>query len=299
MSKYIIIFISFFFAVGCVPTAKNQWVSTIKVKPHEVPVSEAFLERVRANWYYNTKTKCYGANKWFRVEWRRTDPKIDKLNRQQFIAIFGQPDSICQGWVEKKEYERFLYAHKDLEMMSNLGYLCSAPYSSSPYLYEGYLHEEGVFFYEIPEDHKLYNKKFDFKKLDSLYISATAGYKPMLVDSTILVDSIRGIKKTFKFVSNNHELQAIRDKKAKSIIRDYFFYNKKAKHYIWISGFPLPSSCDSKAEVKRLFGKPTKVETNGDLIYHISLPGRYGRPSYIRWSPLPNGKYSVTVNIER
>ena len=42
--------------------AKMQWVSTITIKQSDMLVSKDFLNQVRANWYYNKVTKCYGVN---------------------------------------------------------------------------------------------------------------------------------------------------------------------------------------------------------------------------------------------
>ena len=83
----------------------------------------------------------------------------------------------------------------------------------------------------------------------------------------------------------------------KKAMHNYYFYNAKAGHYICIDGLPLPWSCISKSEVMRLFGKPSKIDTNGDLLYYISEPTYYGYRNAIIWSPQPDGQYVMNMRI--
>ena len=278
MTNRIIIFIATIFAVGCTPTAKTLWVSTVKVKPSEVPVSKEFLDRVRTNWYYNTTTKCYGINVGFKsyltnglYEGCRETPKLDT---QQFKHIFGQPDFIVEDKFYPAQY-RFFYTHIDLKTFAKLGH----SYATGTQLgvYSGGFEDKKTGFVgegDVDNMFGLYEQKFNVHELDSIYREA-----------------ILGCCKT------ESEITDFRNTKAKQAMHNYYFYNKKARHYVHIDCLPLPSSCDSKIEVIRLFGKPSKIEANGDLIYYLSLPNHYGNRNFIKWSPIFNGKYAMEEEI--
>ena len=100
--------------------------------------------------------------------------------------------------------------------------------------------------------------------------------------------------------SNGFRLLQLRrvNEKVKVAMHNYFFYNKKAGHYVHIFGLPLPQFCESQAEILRLFGKPSVIESNGDLIYYLSLPNHYGNRNLIKWSILPNGKFGMEEKIQ-
>ena len=269
MNKLILLFIPILFIVACTPIVNRQWESTIKIKPSKVPVSKQFLNMVATNWYYNITTKSYGINVGFKTYltnglyngWS----EVSKLTTEQFVAIFGQPDFISN--------DRFLYTYIDLKATAALGLPRS---TTTPYVYSGIFIDRKISFVaEGDQDgFEYYQKKFNFKEVDSIYVGST-----------------ENCCKTQK------EWQDWRNDRAKKTIHTFFFYNKKAGHYICIDGFPLPSSCVSKSEVIRLFGKPSKIDKNGDLLYYISKPNYYGHPNVIKWSPLPNGQYVIDIII--
>ena len=78
---------------------------------------------------------------------------------------------------------------------------------------------------------------------------------------------------------------------------NFFFYNKKAKHYIHIDGFPLPPTFRSKEEVLRYLGKPSKTEINKELIYFLSIPDSYQDRNFVKCSPQNDGSYIVSEII--
>jgi hypothetical protein len=278
MSKYLFLLIASIFAVGCA-TAKMQWVSTINIKPSEVPVSKEFLDRIRSNWYYNTNTKCYGINVGFKSYLANGlyegCKETLKLDTQQFIRIFGQPDFVFKDKFFHTQY-RFFYTYIDLNTRAKLGFSYAA--NSRIDVYSGGFEDKKISFIgegDIDE-FGFYEQKFNSHEVSSIYKIA-----------------ILGCCKT------ESEETEFRNTKVKEAMHNYYFFNKKAGHYVHIDGLPLPSSCASKAEVLRLFSKPSKIEANGDLIYYLSLPNHYGNRNFIKWSPLPDGKYAMEEKIDR
>ena len=275
MSNRFIIFIATIFAVGCMPTAKKQWVSTIKVKPNQVHVSKDFLDRVRANWYYNKVTKCYGVNRGFNGFFTYKEKGFDeviKLNVKQFISIFGEPSFYNDSTKQYNYDTTMLYAYIDFGARAKAGY---SPYISTPYVYSAIYVNQKMYFGKGDED-KLgyYDKKYNFKQLNETP------------------------NKAFKnCCKTESELVNLRNAEAKKVMSNYFFYCKQAGHYVLIDYAPFPSSCESKAEVIQIFGKPSKVESNGDLIYYLSLPNRYGNRNLMKFSPSLDNKYAVEVVI--
>lgn len=240
----------------------KQWVSTIKVNPEEVPVSKDFLDRVAANWYYNKVTKCYGVNIGFDTYLANGlyagFKEVQKLNTQQFFNIFGQPDKIADG--------KMIYLHIDYQKRKKIsygyGYGTPAYYEAAYYIVDSI--NKKILFGETYDGAVYYAEKLNLSQV---------------ISSTQMC--FYDVEKERKRINNN----------AKKAMHNYFFYNAKAGHYICIDGFPLPSSCISKSEVMRLFGKPSKIDTNGDLLYYISKPNYYGHPNVIKWSLLPDGQY--------
>jgi hypothetical protein len=267
MKKHIFIFIALIFAVSCTPTAKKQWVSTIAVKSGETPVSKDFLKRVKTNWYYNKTTKCYGVNKGFNGYFKYKEKGFDevmKLTTSQFFDIFGQPDF----WRDSS----FNYAHIDFKLRIDNGW---SPYLSTPMIYSVLVRNQKIHFGGNDEDRTgYYDKKYGFKQLiDSAY------------------------KASNNCCKTEEDILNYRNAKAKKVMADYFFYCKQAGHYVLIDYAPFPSSCDSRTEVIKVFGKPSKVDPNGDLIYYLSLPNRYGNRNLMKCSPLSNGKYAIDIVI--
>jgi hypothetical protein len=269
MNNRIIVLIAFIFAVGCMPTAKRQWVSTIKVKPSELPVSKEFLDRVQANWYYNKTTKCYGVNIGFNYYLSNYAEKgfkeLQKMNKGQFLSIFGEPDIQTDSTL--------IYLHIDYKTRKKISY----PYGfGTPTYYLQISWNQKIFFGETNDINGAYYyaKKFNYPN----------------VISTMDIDY-------FSKEASDKAMELI-NQKAKKSMSNYFFYNRKAGHYVHIYGCPLPQFCESKVEVLHLFGKPSKVEDNGDLVYYLSLPNHYGDRNFIRWSVLPDGKYAMEVKIQ-
>ena len=267
MSKYLFFIIAAFFAAGCVPAAKKQWTSTIKAKPSELPVSKAFLDRVRANWYYNPTTKCYGVNRGFDFYFSNSKEEcfynLQKLNFQQAVAIFGQPDT--------RKDSNLIYLHIDYKTREKISY--GYGYGTPAYYVMGIWNQKPILS-QTYDGGEYYAQKLNYPE----------------GNLTVSIDY-------FSEENRDKALKVI-DEKAKKAMHNYFFYNKQARHYVWIDGLPLPQSCDSKAEVLRLFGKPSKEDADGSLIYYLfSLPNIYGRINHIRWSPQLNGKYLLEEKL--
>ena len=254
------------FAISCT-SPRKQWVSTVQVNPKEVPVSKDFLDRVAANWYYNKKTKYYGVNIGFDTYVDNVRyagfKEVQKLNTQQFFKIFGQPDKIDDG--------KMIYLYIDYQTRKKISYSYDYGSGTPTYYVAAYYSTDSI-----------HNKILLGKTHDGeVYYAEKLKLSQVISSISICISDANAYKKEQERINNI----------VKKAMRNYFFYNAKAGHYICIDGFPLPSSCVSKSEVMRLFGKPSKIDTNGDLLYYISKPNYYGYPNVIKWSPLSNGQY--------